>query len=127
MVSPKFGTYCRNDCLTLQVPCVCMHILFNWLLEDLAISHRLLLPLPLKGVIQLPSIVYFAYIGYLYITGRIKEILITKGGENVAPVPIEENMMDQMKLLSYCMVIGDNQKYLTMFVTLRCEVGGCGL
>ena len=61
--------------------------------------------------------------GYLYITGRIKEILITRGGENVAPVPIEEKMMDDMKLLSYCMVIGDNQKYLTMFVTLRCEVG----
>ena len=67
--------------------------------------------------------VYTLYIGYLYITGRIKEILITKGGENIAPVPIEEKMMDQMKLLSYCMIIGDNQKYLTMFVTLRCEVG----
>ena len=66
---------------------------------------------------------YLLRTGYLYITGRIKEILITRGGENIAPVPIEEKMMDQMKLLSYCMVIGDNQKYLTMFVTLRCEVG----
>ena len=66
---------------------------------------------------------HFWHIGYLYITGRIKEILITRGGENIAPVLIEEKMMDQMKLLSYCMVLGDNQKYLTMFVTLRCEVG----
>ncbi len=63
-------------------------------------------------------------VGFLYITGRIKEILITRGGENIAPVPIEEKMLDTMKMLSYCMVIGDNQKYLTMVVTLRCEVRG---
>ena len=31
-------------------------------------------------------------------------------------------MLDQMKLLSNCMVIGDRQKYLTMLVTLRAEV-----
>lgn len=60
--------------------------------------------------------------GYLYITGRIKELLITRGGENIAPVPIEERMLDQMKLLSNCMVVGDNQKFLTMLVTLRTEV-----
>ena len=30
-----------------------------------------------------------AFVGFLTITGRIKEILITKGGENVAPVPLE--------------------------------------
>ena len=60
--------------------------------------------------------------GYLYITGRIKEILITRGGENIAPVPIEVKMLEALKILSYCMVIGDNQKYLTMFVTLRSEV-----
>ena len=68
--------------------------------------------------------------GYLFITGRIKELLITRGGENVAPVPIEERMLDQMKLLSRCMVVGDNQKYLAMLVALRTEVGvamgGCG-
>lgn len=61
--------------------------------------------------------------GYLFITGRIKELLITRGGENVAPVPIEEKMLDHMKLLSRCMVVGDNQKFLTMLVALRTEVG----
>ena len=30
-----------------------------------------------------------AFVGFLTITGRIKEILITKGGENVAPVPLQ--------------------------------------
>lgn len=60
--------------------------------------------------------------GHLFITGRIKEILITRGGENVAPVPIEEAMLVQMKLLSNCMVIGDEQRFLTMFVTIRCKM-----
>ena len=60
--------------------------------------------------------------GYLYITGRIKEILITRGGENVAPVPIEEKVLDILKLVSYCVTVGDNQKFLTMLITLRCEV-----
>ena len=67
----------------------------------------------------------FVIIGYLFITGRIKELLITRGGENIAPVPIEEQMLNHMKLLSNCMVIGDNQKYLTMLVTLRTEVSMC--
>ena len=32
----------------------------------------------------------FYFIGFYYITGRKKEIIITKGGENIAPVPIED-------------------------------------
>ena len=60
--------------------------------------------------------------GYVYITGRIKEILITRGGENVAPIPIENSMLEYCKILSACMVVGDNQKYLTMLMTLRCKI-----
>ena len=56
------------------------------------------------------------------ITGRLKELIITKGGENVAPVLIEEEMKKEMPFLSHCVVIGDDRKYLTMLVTLKCEV-----
>lgn len=62
------------------------------------------------------------FTGYLYITGRIKEILITRGGENIAPVPMEESVMECCKLVSYCIVIGDGQRYITALVSLRCEV-----
>jgi long-chain-fatty-acid--CoA ligase ACSBG len=60
--------------------------------------------------------------GFLSITGRIKELLITAGGENVAPVPIEDRMKEEMPLLANVMVVGDKLKFLSMLVTLKCEV-----
>ena len=43
-----------------------------------------------------------------------------KGGENVAPVPIEENVKAELpNLISNCMLIGDKKKYLTILVTLK--------
>ena len=56
--------------------------------------------------------------GYLYITGRKKELLITAGGENVAPVKIEERIKENAPALSQVIVIGDRKKYLTCLVTL---------
>ena len=57
--------------------------------------------------------------GALYITGRIKELLITEGGENVAPVPIEDKLKELLPAVSNVMVIGDKRKYLTCLVTLH--------
>ena len=56
--------------------------------------------------------------GYLYITGRKKELLITAGGENVAPVKIEERIKHFGPALSNIVVIGDKQKYLTCLITI---------
>eukprot|EP00042_Codosiga_hollandica_P045216 m.455961 g.455961 ORF g.455961 m.455961 type:complete len:650 (+) comp56971_c0_seq1:90-2039(+) len=64
--------------------------------------------------------------GFLYITGRIKELLITAGGENVAPVPIEDKMKECIPLLSNCMAIGDRRKFLSLLVTIKCEVDAEG-
>lgn len=60
--------------------------------------------------------------GFMRITGRIKELIITAGGENIPPVLIEEEMKSAMLAISNCMVIGDRRKYLTMLVSLKCEV-----
>lgn len=60
--------------------------------------------------------------GFLYITGRIKEILITAGGENVAPVPIEDRVKVSLPVLSNCMLLGDKRKFLSILLTVRCQV-----
>lgn len=57
--------------------------------------------------------------GHLYITGRIKELLVTAGGENVAPILIENEVRNALPELSQCIVIGDNRKYLAILLTLK--------
>jgi long-chain-fatty-acid--CoA ligase ACSBG len=58
--------------------------------------------------------------GFIYITGRIKEIVITAGGENIAPVPIEDSIRDELpNLISNSMLIGDKRKFLSILVTLK--------
>ena len=62
------------------------------------------------------------HLGFIKITGRTKEIIITAGAENVAPLAIEGEMKNEMPFLSNCLVIGDQRKYLTMLISLKCEV-----
>jgi long-chain acyl-CoA synthetase len=55
--------------------------------------------------------------GFLAITGRKKEIIITAGGKNITPKNIEHGLK-QNPLIAEAVVIGDRRKYLTCLVTL---------
>lgn len=57
--------------------------------------------------------------GYLFITGRKKELIITSGGENIAPVPIEQNIMKNLKDVDYAVVIGNNRKFLSCLLFVK--------
>ncbi|MCQ6556529.1 long-chain fatty acid--CoA ligase [Streptomyces sp. C10-9-1] len=56
--------------------------------------------------------------GYLTITGRKKDILITSGGKNVAPAPLED-WLRAHPLVGQCMVVGDARPYVTALITLE--------
>jgi len=58
--------------------------------------------------------------GFLKITDRKKDIIITAGGKNVAPQNIE-NMLKQSPYISQAMVYGDKRNYLTCLITLETE------
>ena len=58
--------------------------------------------------------------GFLRLTGRLKEIVVTAGGENVAPIPIEGSIKDVMSsFIRNALIIGDRRKFLSCLVTLR--------
>lgn len=55
--------------------------------------------------------------GFLYITGRKKEIIVTAGGKNVAPAVLEDRLRAH-PLVSQCMVVGDNQPFIATLITI---------
>jgi long-chain acyl-CoA synthetase len=58
--------------------------------------------------------------GFLYITGRKKDIIITAGGKNITPANLE-NGLKQNQYISQAVVYGDRRPYLTVLITLDPE------
>ncbi|MEU5715358.1 AMP-dependent synthetase/ligase [Streptomyces sp. NPDC020403] len=56
--------------------------------------------------------------GYLTITGRKKDVLITSGGKNVVPAPLED-WLRAHPLVSQCLVVGDNRPFVSALITLE--------
>ena len=59
--------------------------------------------------------------GYLSITGRKKEIIVTAQGKNIAPAPIE-NKIKEHALISQVVLIGDQRPYITALITVDDEI-----
>ncbi len=58
--------------------------------------------------------------GFVKITGRKKELIVTAGGKNVAPAVLEDRIRANW-LVSQCMVVGDNQPFIAALVTIDPE------
>mmetsp|Transcript_31410 Transcript_31410/g.61216 ORF Transcript_31410/g.61216 Transcript_31410/m.61216 type:complete len:754 (-) Transcript_31410:236-2497(-) len=59
--------------------------------------------------------------GMVKITGRYKELIIGAGGENIAPVPIEDTAKQECPAISNIMMVGDKRKFNVALVTLKAE------
>lgn len=58
--------------------------------------------------------------GFLSVTGRKKELIVTAGGKNVAPAVLEDRLRAH-PLISQCMVVGDNRPFIACLITLDTE------
>jgi long-chain acyl-CoA synthetase len=61
--------------------------------------------------------------GFLKITGRKKEMIVTAGGKNVAPTVLEDRLRSHA-LISQCMVVGDGKSFIAALITLDLEALG---
>jgi long-chain acyl-CoA synthetase len=61
--------------------------------------------------------------GFIKITGRKKEILVTAGGKNVAPAVLEDRIRTHA-LISQCMVVGDGKPFIAALITIDPETIG---
>ena len=58
--------------------------------------------------------------GFYSIVGRIKEIIITAGGENIAPTNIEDEIKRELEnIVSNVMVVGEKRRFLTCLITIK--------
>lgn len=58
--------------------------------------------------------------GRIIITGRIKDIIITAGGKNVSPIPLEEEIA-KCPIVEHCVAVGDQRPFIGALVTLDPE------
>lgn len=75
-----------------------------------------------NGCVRSGDLAKFSKEGFLYITGRIKELIITAGGENVAPILIEDTFKDECHIISNVMAIGEGRPFISALITLKVDV-----
>lgn len=100
--------FAKSEC------CSYYNIILIGSLDDLS-SILFVLQIDDEGWLHTGDIGRFDADGFLYITGRIKELVITAGGENIPPVVIEEAVKKELPFISNAMLIGDKQKYVRIY------------
>jgi long-chain acyl-CoA synthetase len=70
------------------------------------------------GQVATGDLGYFDKEGFLYINGRMKDLIVCSSGKKIHPAPIEEKILDS-GLFNNCMVYGDNKPFLVALVVPR--------
>ena len=66
--------------------------------------------------------------GYLHVTGRIKDLIVTAGGENISPIPIEDLIVTELKVrnlmknVEHVVVVGNQRKFISVLIFVNGNV-----
>ncbi|KAG4056218.1 Long-chain-fatty-acid--CoA ligase [Phytophthora cactorum] len=114
---PLEGTQARIDPETGEIQYTGRHVFMGYLHDEEATKKTV----DENGWLYSGDIGELDEDGFLSITGRLKELIITSGGENIPPVLIENEIKAELPALSNVMVIGEKRNYLTFLCSLRVE------
>lgn len=117
------GTQTKIDALTQEFVYTGRHVFMGYLKMDDKTNETI----DAEGWLHSGDVASVDEHGFWRITGRIKELIITAGGENIAPVLLEDEIKRQIPAISNVMIIGDRRKFLSALITLRCDLNEDGL
>ena len=96
--------------------CVRGKSVFSGYLKDAEKSKEVF---DMEGFYHTGDLGYVDKDGYLFVTGRMKELLKTSGGEYIAPLLIETKFLSICQLCSQMVVVGESRNYLTALITIK--------
>lgn len=101
-----------------EIQCYGRHVMMGYLKNEAA-TREVITP---EGYFRTGDLGTLDDKGFLKITGRLKELIITAGGENVAPIPIEDNFKNACPACSNIMLVGENQRFMSSLITFKVDV-----
>ncbi|KAG7384778.1 hypothetical protein PHYPSEUDO_002231 [Phytophthora pseudosyringae] len=113
------GTQARIDTDTGEIQYTGRHVFMGYLKDEIATKKTF----DEDGWLYSGNIGELDEDGFLSITGRLKELIITSGDENIPPVLIETEIKTELPALSNVMMIGEKRNYLTFLRSLRVGTG----